>query len=127
MATSTDGFVDLYDSEVEKVGKLLGYFNDLAQSTRISYQDFTDRVKDKFAELGLDADVVWWETQVPGVLIPEIQVKGRLDPNFQWDPERMSREVITDVLGTGEAGAINMDGKIISPSKKTSLYIPGQG
>jgi hypothetical protein len=110
--------VNLYDSEIIEVEKVLEKLNKRRES-RTSYEAFTDEVKNRFHEIGLVASVLWYEAgaeqpdgslkKIEGVLIPEILIKARTDAKtFTFDHERMQHEVQSDLLQLGTGGKIKL-------------------
>jgi len=111
--------VSLYDSEIIAIEKVLEKLNDRRTRTaRMSYEAFTDEVKNRFHEIGLVVSVLWYEAGVPqpdgslkkieGTLIPEIVIKARTDKKFQFDHEKMQHEVQSDLLQLGTGGKIKL-------------------
>ncbi len=111
--------VNLYDSEILEVEKVIDKLNERrAKTARMSYEAFTTEAKERFAEIGLKVSVLWYEAgaeqpdgslkKVEGMFIPEIVVKARLEKGFQFDHERMQHEVQSDILQLGTGGKIKL-------------------
>lgn len=112
--------VSLYDTEILAIEKVLEKLNARRDSTaRMSYEAFTDEVKNRFHEIGLVVSVLWYEAgaeqpdgslkKIEGTLIPEIVIKARTDAKtFQFDHERMQHEVQSDILELGTGGKIKL-------------------
>jgi hypothetical protein len=96
--------IDFYDSEVEKIDKGPLAWMLAHQSTRMSLDAFKRGAEEQFAEVGFDATVKCFETSEPGTYAFDVEINGRLDPDFRFDPDRMVHEVVHDLLGTGESG-----------------------
>jgi len=112
--------VNLYDTEILAVEKVLDKLNERRQKTsRMSYEAFGDEARNRFHEIGLVASVRWYEAgveqpdgtlkKVEGTLIPEIVIKARTDSKtFQFDHERMQHEVQSDILQLGTGGKVKL-------------------
>lgn len=98
--------INLYDSEIDTIHRIIEALRRRA-SGPVSYQAFQDEVIQRFHDAGFKADVRWYETDQEGVLMPEIQIMDRIDPNFVWDPDRQVHEVTGDLLNLGEGGVIS--------------------
>lgn len=113
--TELTASINLYDSEIDEIHKVVEILRIRSQSRR-NYQEFQDEVIDRFHKAGFVADVRWYETNVEGVLMPEIQITDRVDKGFQWDPNQQVHEVTSDLLSLGEGGVIKSDAsKLILP------------
>ena len=99
--------IDLYDSEIIKIEKVMMILRNRSTSAR-NYEDFSREIKERFQDIGLVVDVVWYETNVTGVLMPEIVVKARTEAKV-FDRDQMTHEVTSDLLGLGEGGVIKTD------------------
>jgi hypothetical protein len=112
--------VNLYDSEIIAIEKVLEKLNGRREKTaRMSYEAFTDEVKNRFHEIGLVVSVLWFEAgaeqpdgtlkKIEGTLIPEIVIKARTDAKtFAFDHERMQHEVQSDLLELGTGGKLKL-------------------
>lgn len=115
----------LLDSEVKAVGDLWAELQHKYQNEPYSIDGFDRMVKDRFAGIGFIVDVKWYSatadghTPLEGVYIPEIEVLNRLDPDAEFDHERMAAEVQANVLDL--PGEHDLP-KIKAPSK---LWTPG--
>jgi hypothetical protein len=133
--------VSLYDTEILAVEKVLDKLNERRTKTvRMSYEAFTDEVKNRFHEIGLVATVLWYEAgveqpdgslkKVEGMLIPEIVIKARTDKKFEFDHERMAHEVQSDILELGTGGKIKLtaeDARKILETEKGHKHHSGCG
>jgi len=99
---------EIYDSEIDKIHRLLEDLRRKAETPQ-NLQAFQDEIKERFADLGFVVTVKWWESNVQGVSIPEIEITGRTDPNFVFDQNQQVHEVTNDRLGIGEGGVIKSD------------------
>lgn len=111
--------VNLYDSEILEVEKVIDSLNERrAKTARMSYEAFTTEAQERFAKIGLKVSVLWYEAgaeqpdgslkKIEGMYIPEIVVKERLEKGFQFDHERMQHEVQSDILQLGTGGKIKL-------------------
>jgi hypothetical protein len=121
VTTETGGvssMIQLYDSEIIKIEEVLGKIT-LPHGQRISYEKYTEKIKDLFSRIGLIVSVPWYEAGVEradgtmekldGVLIPEIVVQARTDARqFSFDHEQMAHEVQSDLLGLGTGGKLKV-------------------
>lgn len=107
--------INVYDSEVNEIHRVVEALRRRAESP-VSYQAWQDEAIARFHDIGFEVDVRWWSTDVEGMLIPEINIKDRVDKNFVWDPDRQVHEVTGDLLDLGEGGVIKSDlSKLILP------------
>lgn len=108
MTTQPDGGVsayEIYDHEIDKIHRTLEALRIKAQSPQ-NYQAFQDEIKERFADLGFVVTVKWWETNVEGVLQPEIEITGRTESGFVFDRDQQTHEVTNDLLDLGTGGVI---------------------
>lgn len=124
--------IDLYDSEVIKIEKVLDALKMRAVSRR-NYEDFDREIKEKLAEAGFVATVHWFTAagpdniQIPDMLMPEVTIDGRIAPDggvlaadqFTFDHEQQVHEVTNDLLEIGDGGVIKT-GKL-DPEQKAIL------
>lgn len=112
--------VNLYDSEIIAVEGVLEKLNARRDRTaRMSYEAFGEEARNRFAEIGLVVSVLWYEAgseqadgtlkKLEGVLIPEIVIRARTDSKtFQFDHDKMSHEVQSDLLELGTGGKLKI-------------------
>lgn len=88
-------------------------FRRLQEKSR-SQKSFVDRdafdreIRESFAEVGVVVDVKWWDTNVPGVYLPEVEPYALLfEPDN--DQDRQVHDVTNDILGLGTGGVIEGD------------------
>lgn len=92
--------VDLYDTEYLRARQVL---RQLRQHTG-THRDrgsFEREVRERFAEIGLVARVMWYQGVADGqdMLFPDITIVGRVEPELEFDHDRMAHEVRANVLG----------------------------
>lgn len=100
--------LDVHDSEVNEIHQVLTILRQRADKAH-NYDSFQNEIVDRFHRIGFEVDVRWYETDQPGVLIPEINISGRVDKNFVFDRDRQTAEVTSDVLDLGEGGVLKVD------------------
>lgn len=112
--------VNLYDSEIIKVEEVLDKLNNRRERTsRMSYEAFTQEAKELFAAIGLEVSVRWYEAgitrndgtmqKIEGTLIPEVVILARTNSKtFQFDHDKMSHEVQSDLLQLGTGGKLKI-------------------
>lgn len=98
--------VEIHDSEVIEIERIVKILNDKAHSGRLDYDAFQREIKDRFHTLGFIVDVKWYTTNVDGVLVPEIDIQDRTERR-QFDHDRQVHEVTNDLLELGEGGVIH--------------------
>lgn len=99
--------IDILDSEVLEIEKILNTLKDRAQHHSGELGNFDNEIKTRFAEIGFAVDVKWWHTNVEGVKMPEVEIIGRTLARH-FDHDRMVHEVTNDMLGLGTGGTIKM-------------------
>jgi len=100
--------IDVYDSEVLEIEKVLNTLKARSRDQMRNYSDFDREVKERFSEIGFYVDVLWYDTNVETVKMPEIVIKGVTDARA-FDREQMTHEVTNDILGLGDGGVIKTD------------------
>jgi hypothetical protein len=86
----------------------------------IEYDSFQREIKERFYEIGFIVDVVWYETNMAEVKMPEIVIKGRTENKFVFDRDRQVHEVTNDVLDLGTGGVIKADKAMMEALAKQS-------
>lgn len=99
--------IEILDSEVLEIEKILNTLKDRAESHRGELGNFDNEIKTRFAEIGFAVDVKWWHTNIEGVKMPEIEIIGRTIARH-FDHDKMVHEVTNDVLGLGDGGVIKV-------------------
>lgn len=103
--------LDMLDSEILEIERVYDIIRARSRGS-INYQHFQDEIKDRFADIGWVVDVVWYETNLAGVKMPEIVFKRRVERKV-FDRDQMVHEVTSDILGLGTGGVIKTDqGKV---------------
>ena len=100
--------IDVLDSEVLQIERVLNVLKARSKNQMRNYDDFQREIKERFAEIGFVVDVLWYETNIETVKMPEIVIKGRTESKA-FDRDQMTAEVTGDLLGFGEGGVIKTD------------------
>lgn len=88
---------DLYDSDIIAIEKgPLAWMREKQRSS-MDLEDFRRTAIGKFAEIGIKADVLTYDTTEEGVFAFDIEIQGRLD-NRTFDYDRMVHEVTNNIL-----------------------------
>lgn len=103
----TDNNLDIYDSEILEIEKVLEVLQYKASTKKQNYESFQNEIKNRFAEIGFVVDVLWYEVgeEMPDgtvrkqedVFMPEIVIKNRVQ-RIEFDRERMRHEVVNNIL-----------------------------
>lgn len=98
---------DIHDSEILEIEGVLALLNGKARDKqRVSYEAFDREIRERFEDLGFIVQVAWWDSNVPGVLIPEICINDRTERKT-FDHDQKVAEVTSDILGLGDKGVIH--------------------
>lgn len=118
---SNTDILDLTDSDVLKIERV---YNDLMERFRrrsVLLNDFQKEAEDKFAQIGFKVRVDMYETNYPGVYMPEITIQDRYEGEF--DPDQMVYEVTKDILDLGTEGVIDSK-PMLNPDGTKKLILP---
>lgn len=77
-------------------------------SSFVDRDAFDREIRESFAEVGVVVDVKWWDTNIPGVYLPEVEPYALLFKPDD-DPDRQVHDVVNDTLGLGAGGVIEGD------------------
>lgn len=88
--------IELNDSDILRIEKGPWTYMREKQKTRMEIEDFRRTVIDKFRDIGFEADLLVYSTDVPDVYAFEVVVKKRLGDEF--DPDRQVHEVVNNFL-----------------------------
>lgn len=104
--------IEVYDSEVLKIEQTLRTLKERSATPR-NYQHFENEILERFWDIGFRVSVAWWETDVDGVLMPDIEITERLEKEF--DRDRAVHEIVNNVaeIPDAETGFIKTDPKEI--------------
>ena len=94
--------IELYDSDILNIEEVLLKLNEKV-GRQLNFEDFEREVKGRFAEIGLRTEVAWFRyavegKQVEGGAMPEITVTGRIEPEREFDHDRLRHEVTQNIL-----------------------------
>lgn len=104
--------LEVHDSEVLEIEKVLGILNTRAATKQHNYTDFEREIRERFHEIGFEVSVSWYEFgrqgtpgAIAGAAMPEITITGRCEREF--DPDRQVHEVTSNILELpGQEGVI---------------------
>jgi hypothetical protein len=101
--------IEIHDSEIMEIERIVAALNErLGSSRRTNLDAFNREIYERFAEIGFIVQVAWWDTNIPGVLIPEICISDRTERK-DFDHDRQVHEVTNDILELGDKGVIKTD------------------
>ena len=109
--------INVYDSEINQIHHILETLRRKAETPR-SYQEFQDEVIARFYDIGFVVDVRWYDTNVEGVLMPEINIQDRVDKSFVFDQDQQVHEVVGDLLNLGQGGVIKSSDALSAMAKE---------
>lgn len=107
--------IDIYDSEIDKILGVQAKLQERARDRPRNYNDFEREIKERFEDIGFTVAVNWRNYALHGIVqagsaMPEVEITGRCDPKFVFDPDQQVHEVTSNVLGLpGEEGVIRTD------------------
>ena len=92
--------LEVLDSEVDEITKVLAVLQDRAKLRAHNYDSFEREIKSRFEDIGFTVHVNWHSYAIGGVVqvgsaMPEITVTGRLTT---FDPDRQVWEVTQNIL-----------------------------
>lgn len=119
MTDTTDNVLDLMDSEIERMAKVVDLLHERQSQGSVNLEAFRREAIDRFAEVGFEVGVKCWTTDVPGVFAFDFEIISRLAGRF--DPDQQVHEVVNDILHLGEGGVIKTE---VGPS---GLHAVGHG
>jgi hypothetical protein len=104
--------IDVYDHEVDQLIAIQETLMARCGSLR-NYGDFEREIKDRYAEAGFVAQVVWRRYSIDGVpqegALPDVTIVGRTG-RHDFDHDRQVHEVTSNLLGIpGQEGVIRTD------------------
>ena len=104
--------INLYDSEVKAIQEVLNSLRDRTYKSH-NLHAFEREILERYAEIGFVGNVLWYESNVEGVFVPEVEIVGRCAPikGGEFDHDRMRHEVVNNYLGlpSEDAGIIKTD------------------
>jgi hypothetical protein len=112
---------DLYDHELialRKVGERLAEYG----GQRRDMEGFRQEVIDRYAKIGFVVRCNVYETDQPGVYIPEVELVGRVEAH-EFDHDRQVHEVTHGLL-TDEPGIVTESGRLKEPPKQVGFSSP---
>jgi hypothetical protein len=112
--------MDIHDTEILEIEKILNMLKARTAQGSIEYDSFQREIKERFYEIGFVVDVLWYETNMAEVKMPEIVIKGRTENKFVFDRDRQVHEVTNDILDLGTGGIIKADKAMMEALAKQS-------
>lgn len=102
--------IDILDSEVATIAEVWRGLQDRTYKSH-SYDAFDREIRERYAEAGFIVKVNWYETNLSGTKMPEIDIVGRVEEK-EFDHDQMRHEVVNNLLGlpSQDAGIIKTDG-----------------
>lgn len=111
--------IELYDSDILVVEKVLNIVKERAQSGSRDYDAFDREIKERFHDAGYVVDVKWYSTNVKDVYSPDIEIVGRTDRQGAFDHDKMQHEVVEDILELGSKGKISVTSDMMKQVEET--------
>lgn len=117
--------IQVYDSEIPKIERALTKANEVLFKGGMTFDVARQNVKDIFEEVaGFKVDCLLWQTNIPGRILPEIVIVGRVQAEPTFDHDRQTWEVQHDILGIDQPGAVDEHGNLKSLPSHTSIPSP---
>ncbi len=111
--------IELYDSDILVVEKILRIVQERAANRSLDYDAFDREIKERFHDAGFVVDVKWFHTNLDTVKMPEVEIVGRVDKQGEFDHEKMQHEVVNDILDLGTGGKIPVTAEMMKQVKET--------
>jgi hypothetical protein len=111
--------IELYDSDILVVEKVLNIIKERAAQRSHDYDAFDREIKERFHDAGYIVDVKWWSTDQKDLYAPDIEIIGRVDKQGEFDHEKMGHEVVNDLLELGTGGKIQVTADMMKQVKET--------
>lgn len=117
---SIHSIINLYDSEILRAEKVWGLLREKASGRSVDRDALNREIKQRFEDIGLVVGVKWFTggtpgpggvlVEVPGLMIPEIEIRARTQRTGEFDHEQMAHEVQNNILELPgqEKGKISM-------------------
>ena len=105
---SVESMIDLYDTDILRIERVVETLKERTANS-VDMEGFRLEVIDRFAKIGLVVNVKMYDTNEPGVYIPEIEINGRTEA-IEFDRDQQTWEVTHDVLGIDQPGIVTEGG-----------------
>ncbi len=116
MEGQAQSLIDLNDSDVLKIEAVLNRLWEKYGHRNVLIDDFPKEAQERFYSEGFKVRVNMYDSNVPGVFVPEIIIEDRVQGEF--DPDKQVWEATHDILDLGDGGVIKSEGKgLIVPHK----------
>ncbi len=106
MSNGVSSLIDLNDSEILKLEKVIEKLNE-KQGSAVPLEAFRRDCVGRFEDAGFRVDVKVYDTNVVGVFAFDIEIQDRYEGQF--DPDRQVWEATSDILELGEGGVIKTE------------------
>jgi len=116
---TTSRAIELYDSDILVIEKVYKTLQDRSAHNRRDYDAFDREIKERFHDAGFIVDVKWFHTNIEGVKMPEVDFIGRVDPESEFDHDKMQHEVVEDILDLGTKGKIAVTADMMKQVRET--------
>lgn len=90
--------IDLNDSEILLIEKGPLAYIEKHQGTHIDLENFRRAVVDQFGEIGFQANLKAYETNMPECYAFDVEIIGRVPGSRTFDPDRQVHEVVHNIL-----------------------------
>jgi hypothetical protein len=97
--------IELHDSDILAIERGPYAWAQDQYGKSLNIHQFTEDLKEKFAQIGFGVDVQVWDTNQPGAYRFQVEIQRRLSGEF--DPNQQVHEVVNDILHLGTGGWIN--------------------
>lgn len=121
--------VDVLDSEVLEMERVIEILKDRAENWPggVDRGHFDNEIATRFAEIGFAVNILWYDTDHLGVIMPEITVVGRTRRVGEFDHDQMAHEVQSDILGLGQGGKIKLTAEDVRKMNEIDAAHKGHG
>lgn len=119
--------IDLNDSEILAIERGPLAYAQKHQGSHRNLEDFRRAVIAQFGELGLQANVLCYDTNQPGCYAWEFEIVGRVPGFGTFDPDRQVHEVVNNILELRDqdAGWIKTDSKMLEDLASGNVQAKG--
>lgn len=126
--------IDLYDSDRNELARLANWLNEQNVGKPRNVQKYAEELVERFHKIGfhvevrmyVDEDIATGETLI---WYPYILIEARVEPEEEFDHDKMRFEVRSDILGVNAEGNVQkkMVGQAGYGRTPSGLIVPGGG
>lgn len=99
--------IEILDSEMLEIEQVMNSLKDKTYGgRRLDRGQFDSEIQERFGRIGFKVHVLWYETDEPDMIMPEITIVDRTEKVGEFDHDKMFHEVTSDILGLGQGGVI---------------------